>query len=338
MEQQNKKDKKEKKGIRKYLPLIVIVLGVLIAGFFWYRNYSMYISTDDAYVDSDNVSVSAKMMGRIVKLHAEEGDSVKKGSILVELDSSEMVSQKMQALSGLNQAHTAKKQAEANYQYNKTSIKLQEIAFEKAQDDFARAKKQFEGQVITQEQFDHMQKALQSAKAQSDAAKSRLEVSGTQVENASAAIKSAQAQVDVINTQLENARIYAPVRGIVAKRWLLPGDIAQPGQAIMTVTDNHHQWITVYLEETKLKGLHNGQPVTFDIDAYPDEKFSGKIFSIGASTASQFSLIPPNNASGNFTKVTQRVPIKVSIDKASNHDLDSITLLTGMSAEIKIKK
>jgi len=338
MEQQSKNGKKEKNKIRKYLPLIIIVLAVLIGGYFWYRNYSKYISTDDAYVDSDNVSVSAKMMGRIVKLYAEEGDSVKEGSILVELDSSELVSHKLQALSGLNQAYTAKKQAEANYQYNKTSIKLQEIAYEKAEDDFARAKKQFEGQVITQEQFDHMQKALQSAKAQLEAAKSRLDVSRTQVDNAEAAIKSAQAQVDVISTQLENARIYAPVQGIVAKRWLLPGDIAQPGQAILTVTNNHHQWITVYLEETKLKGLHNGQSVTFNIDAFPDETFSGKVFSIGASTASQFSLIPPNNASGNFTKVTQRVPLKISIDKASGHDLSSLNLLAGMSAEIKIKK
>lgn len=335
---ENNKDKKEKSAIRKYLPLIIIMAIVLVGGYLWYRNYSKYISTDDAYVDSDNVSVSAKMMGRIVKLYVDEGDSVKHGSLLVELDSSEMVSHKEQALSGLNQARTAKKQAEASYEYNKASIKLQEIGYEKAQDDYTRAKKQYEGQVLTQEQFDHMQKALQSAKAQLDAAKSRLEVSRTQIDNAEAAIKSAKAQVDVINTQIENARIYAPVEGIIAKRWLLPGDVAQPGQSILTVTNNHHQWITVYLEETKLKGVHNGQSVTFNIDAFPDEIFSGKVFSIGASTASQFSLIPPNNASGNFTKVTQRVPLKISIDKASGHNLGSLNLLPGMSAEIKIKK
>ena len=120
--------------------------------------------------------------------------------------------------------------------------------------------------------------------------------------------------MQVIETQLKNAKLYSPISGIVAKRWLLPGDIVQPGQSVFTVTNNDKLWVAVYLEETKVAGVYVGQPSNFSIDAFPGVEFTGKVYSIGSNTASQFSLIPPNNASGNFTKVTQRVPLKISID------------------------
>ena len=213
------------------------------------------------------------------------------------------------------------------------------IGFEKAKEDFDRTKLQYNGDVVTKEQYDHSKKALETAQAQYDASKAQLGVSKSQIETAETAIASADAQVGVVSTQLSNTKLYAPTDGIVAKRWLLPGDVTQPGQSIYTVNNNHKFWIMVYLEETKIEGLHLGQDALFTLDTYPDVTFEGKIFTIGSSTASQFSLIPPNNASGNFTKVTQRVPVKISIDSTTKGaKIASFNLLTGMSAVVKIEK
>jgi len=119
----------------------------------------------------------------------------------------------------------------------------------------------------------------------------------------------------------------------------LPGDVTQPGQSVFTITNNNKLWVVAYLEETKIADVHKGQKTFFSVDAYPDVVFNGTIFSLGSNTASQFSLIPPNNASGNFTKVTQRIPVKISIDKTENNKpLSSYDILAGMSVVVKIIK
>jgi membrane fusion protein (multidrug efflux system) len=125
---------------------------------------------------------------------------------------------------------------------------------------------------------------------------------------------------------------------VVAKRWVLPGDIVQPGQPILTVYDLENLWVTANFEETKLSSIRLNDPAVISVDAYPDIKLEGKVILIGAAAASQFSLIPSNNASGNFTKVTQRVPIKISIEKPlAANKYNRITLLPGMSVQVKIR-
>lgn len=330
---------KKKKDWKIYIPLTAVILLVIVGSIYWYIDYSSYIRTDDAVVASDNVSVSPKIMGRISKLYVDEGDSVKKGQLLAELDSVDLLAQKQQIQASKVQTEANKSQTEANYLYGQKNIKVLEIALAKAKEDFARAKTQNAGGVITKEQFEHAQKAQETAQAQLEAAKAQLVVSKTQIKSAETAISSAQAQIGVISTQLNNTRLYAPVNGIVAKRWLLTGDIAQASQSIYTINNNSKFWILVYLEETKMETLHIGQKAKFSLDTYPDVVFTGKIFTVGSTTASQFSLIPPNNASGNFTKVTQRVPIKISIDGTEGgQKLSSFNLLTGMSAVVKIIK
>lgn len=328
-----------KKGSNKkvYIPLILVVVLILGGAVKWYIDYSKYITTDDAHVESENVSVSPKISGRISAEFVAEGDSVKRGQLIAMLDSTDLLAQKGQAEAGEAQAEAAIAQAQAKYQFDQTNNKVLEIALAKAQDDFNRAKNQFKGDVIPKEQFDHAKKTLETAQAQYDAAKSQINVSTSQVKSAEAAAKTAKAQVNVLATQLNNTKLYAPFDGIVAKRWLLTGDIAQPGQSVYTLVNDRKLWVSIFLEETKLENLHNGQAVLFTLDAYPDVTFTGKIFTIASNTASTFSLIPANNASGNFTKVTQRVQIKVSIDGTKEgQKLSEYHLLSGMSAVVKI--
>lgn len=159
------------------------------------------------------------------------------------------------------------------------------------------------------------------------------------ISSASSAVETANAQVKVLNTQLKNTRLYAPADGIITRRWLLPGDIVQPSQSVLTMTLSKNLWVVSFLEETKLSGVHIGQSVRFYIDAFPGVRFNGKVFLIGSSTASVFSLIPANNASGNFTKVTQRIPVRISIDSADNNkEISSFNILSGMSVVVKISK
>jgi len=330
---------KEKNKLKVYIPLILVITVVLTLGWLWYRDYSKYIKTDDAYIESDNVSVSSKILGRIACEFADEGDTVNKGMLLAVLDSTDLFAQKNQSIALKEQATTTKLQTEASYKYDQECIKILQVGLDKAKDDFSRAKSQYEGKVITKEAYEHSAKAYESAQAQLDASNAALSVSKSKIESSAAAIKSAEAQVGLIEAQLKNTKLYAPMNGIIAKRWLLTGDITSPGQSIFTITNNEKYWVLVYLEETKISKLHNGQKVRFRIDAFDGLNFNGKIFSIGSNTASQFSLIPPNNASGNFTKVTQRVPVKISIDGVENDKpVKSFHFLSGMSAEVKILK
>lgn len=330
---------KKKKDLKIYIPLAVITLLVIAAGIYWYNDYEKYIKTDDALVASDVVTVSPKIMGRISKVYVEEGDSVKQGQLLAELDSTDLFAQKQQVVSLKAQTKAGKDQAEAKYQYDVKNIEILKIAVERAKEDFDRVKVQFNGGVTTKEQYDHLKKALETAQAQYEAAKAQIQLSKTQIAASETTIKSSDASINAINTQLKNTRLYAPVDGIAAKRWLLAGDIANPGQSIYTINNNSKFWVTVYLEETKVEKLHIGQVAKFTLDTYPDVVFTGKIFLLGSTTASQFSLIPASNASGNFTKVTQRVQIKISIDGTEKGEkLSSFRLMTGMSAVVKIVK
>ena len=330
---------KKKSNFTKYITLILVMIIVVTGGIYWYLDYMKYVSTDDAHVDSDNVAISSKILGRVVHLYANEGDSVKKDMLIAELDSTDLLAQRENTFAVKNQAVASKIQAEAKYHYDEENIKTLEVTLQRTLDDFNRAKEQAAGDVITKEQFEHIKKSYESAQAQLDAAKTNLTVSKAMINSASASIETAGTQINLIETQLKNTKIYAPFDGIVAKRWLLPGDIAQPGQSVLTITSSEKLWVVAFLEETKLTNIHIGQKATFTIDAFPDVVFYGNIFYIGSNSASQFSLIPPNNASGNFTKVTQRIPIKISIDGVEKQgNLKNYNIISGMSAVIKIQK
>jgi len=330
---------KKKKDLKIYIPLITVILIAIVGGVYWYIDYNSFIKTDDAFVTSDVVTVSPKIMGRISKVYAEEGDSVKEGQLLAELDSTDLLAQKEVVLSSKTMTQSNKTQAEAKYQYDLKNIDVLKINIERSKEDFERAQLQFNGGVTTKEQYDHMKKALETAQAQYEAAKAQIQLSKTQIASSETSIKSSDASINSINTQLKNTRLYASATGIIAKRWLLPGDIANPGQSIFTINNNSKFWVNVFLEETKLDNLHIGQSAKFTLDTYPDVVFTGKVFLMGSTTASQFSLIPASNASGNFTKVTQRVQLKISIDGIEGKEkLSAYRLMTGMSAVVKIIK
>ncbi|MCG6957622.1 MAG: HlyD family secretion protein [Gemmatimonadetes bacterium] len=289
------------------LAAAALILIALIAGGYWYLKVRGVVSTDDAYIDGDRATVTTKALGRITSLGADEGDTVQAGRILVQLDTADL------------QAHLA--QAAAQLELARTSVQLAVVSEKRAKDDAERAAVQIKGNAITREQYDHAQTTLESAAAEHQVALAK--------------VQAARASVGVIEQQIADTRVTAPFRGVIAKRWLLPGDVVQPGQPIFTVYDLDNVWVTAVFEETKLRYLPIGTVVDLSVDAYPDRTFSGRVILIGAAAASQFSLIPPANASGNFTKVTQRIPVRIAIDKASDTD-EPPHLLPGMSVVVTV--
>jgi membrane fusion protein (multidrug efflux system) len=284
------------------------IVAVVVVGY-WYLFLRGLVSTDDAYIHGNNVSISAKMLGRIVGLAVGEGDSVSAGQVVAVLDSTDLKAQEKHARAAVE---TAQKSAD-----------LARVGVQRATDDFDRASVQFEGNVIPKEEFQHARQALEAAQAQ--------------LQLALAQVTLAQAQLGVVESQLNNTKIFAPFTGIVARRWVILGDIVQPGQPIFSVYESSNVWVIANFEETKLSSIRAGDLAQLSVDAFPGKNFEGKVLFIGAAAASEFSLIPPNNASGNFTKVTQRVPVKLTIREiASPSTQEPARLLPGMSVTVKI--
>ncbi len=297
----------KKKGV--VIPILLVLAAVAVAGYYWYIKMQDFVSTDDAYVDANSVAISTKMLGRIIYLGTHEGDTVKTGQVLVRLDDRDLRAEEASAQAGLQLAEQ--------------SVPLAQVQVNRAEDDFNRAEVQYKGGIITKEQYQHAQQALQAARAELAISESK--------------IPAARAQLGVIKAQLLNTVVTSPIDGVVAKRWVLTGDVVQPGQPVFTIYDLKNVWVTANLEETKLGHIHLGDPVDINVDTYPGMKFLGHVFEIGSYTASEFSLIPPDNASGNFTKVTQRVPIKISIDDPSMPSGLKPVLRPGMSVEVSVR-
>jgi membrane fusion protein (multidrug efflux system) len=199
------------KRYRVYIPIAIVIIIVLAGAFYWYRDYSSYITTDDARVDAHNVSIGSKILGRVSAVYAAEGDIVKQGTLLADLDSSDFLAQRNQSLASRAQAIAGLTQSQVKYGSDLKSIRVLEINLERATEDMTRAKSQSAGGVITPEQFDHIKKAYETASAQLDAAKAQLLVSKSMISTASAAVETANAQVKVIDTQLKNTRLYVQV-------------------------------------------------------------------------------------------------------------------------------
>lgn len=330
----------KKTSNKKVIWLIIFLIIAITAAFLWWWNYRKYISTDDANLDSFRVNVAARVMAPLLTLHVWEGDTVKAGMVLAELDSTNVKAQLQEAIARREEMLANLKLDKENLKTITSNLKLAEIASHQSELNYQRAKTQYNGQAIPEETFQNMEEAYKSAQVKVDLAKKQIDVAQAQIAAGEATIAAANASIESVRVNLGYYRIVAPADGVIAKRWVLPGDIVQPGQTLFTINQGNDIWVAVYLEETKFQNIRIGQPATFTLDAYPNLTFAGKIYYIGSNAASEFSLIPPNNASGNYTKVAQRIPLKISIEQVSGGSGKNSMpeLVSGMSANVKIKK
>lgn len=337
MENSDTKPTSSKKGL--IILIIVLVVGS-VAAFIWWRNYEKYIATNDANLDSYRISVSSMVMATIQNQLVEEGDKVNKGDLLVELDSSEVKSKQAELEAQRKELEAQLALMKVNKVTAQKTVEMREASYKLAKENYERAQLQYSQSVLPLEALQTSEEAQTTSKIACEVAKSQLNAATVQIASTEASIQAVESQIESVVIELSYYRIYAPSKGLIGKRWMLPGDIVQPGQTLYTLNQDSALWLSIYLEETKYENVFLGQQVKYQLDAYPKLTFWGKIYYIGDNTASQFSMIPPNNASGNFTKVTQRIPIKISIDSISGDKklIDKVKLVSGMSAEVKIIK
>lgn len=288
--------------------LIVIGLLLIIPIFgVWFHHHHHYVWTNDAYLDGYQISISSDINARLITLYVDEGDIVREGDLLCQLDESIYNSQKADAATTV--------------QLLEQQVSLKAIQVEKLRDIYTVAFNEYQNEIISFIDFDKIEKDFLLAEAEYSVA----------IANHTNGI----AKLGVIEELLRHTKVYAPRDGAIAKRWVVAGDAVQFGQPLFALTDTQNIWVTANFEEDKLEHVAAGDPVKIHIDAYPDMTFAGSVFVVRASAASQFALIPPNNATGNFTKIVQRVPIKILLEVPKTKT--PLYLYPGMSAEVDIK-
>ena len=347
----------------------IIAAIVIVAGGTWaaieIHERMTHVYEYDARIDANLITVSSRVAGWVTKLDVTEGEAVKQDQVLIQIDSreSELRVAELQAQAMRIQAERERYMRERRLvdiqTHSRYQTVLKEIVaaeatvgslepqLELAKTNLSRARSLFNKKVIPRRQLDEarteMRKIdgdhrnavakLEESRArlqEARAERSRLDVLDGEVEMLKHQESELTAKVDQQRLDLGDRTIRAPVTGVVAKTFVEQGEYVTPGQRLALVHDPNLIWVEANVKETEIRNLRIGQPVEVLVDAYPDEQFSGTVASIGNATTSEFALLPTPNPSGNFTKITQRLPVRIAIDQRDGK------LRPGMMVEVNI--
>jgi membrane fusion protein (multidrug efflux system) len=300
------------------LVLIVILGGLGVWG--WYEFYGRwYESTDDAYVNGNVVEITPQVTGTVVSIGADDGDLVREGQVLIQFDPSDAEVAQQSAEANLGRTVRQVRGLYSNVDGMKAQLAAQRAEVQKAQDNYNRRRNLAAGGAISQEELSHAKDDLTSAQnalnnIQQQLATSTALVDDTQV-SSHPDVKAAAAQLRQAYLNSARSTLIAPVTGYVAKRTVQLGQRVQPGTALMAVIPLNQLWIDANFKETQLGQMRIGQPVDIEADLYgSDVKYNGTVDSVGAGTGSAFALLPAQNATGNWIKIVQRVPVRIHIN------------------------
>jgi membrane fusion protein (multidrug efflux system) len=338
--------KKKKSPVR----IIVLVIVLLAAGFFGFKKISYAINhetTDNAQVETQLVPVLPRVSGYIKSINVNDFDSVHTNQLLVEMDDEELQTQLVQmeadyqtAIADVANAKAALNNAQVSLSVNRGNIDINQVKLKKAEADYNRNKNLFAESAITQRQledsrydFETYQKQVENSVNDLTTAQSRMDVLRAGVERAQANLKSKEAQIAQQKLKISYTKIYAPQAGKLGKKNISLGQFVQAGSPLFTIVGDTTYWVVANFKESQIKKLHAGMPVNIELDAYPNLEIQGNIESVSDATGARFALLPPDNASGNFVKVTQRVPVKISIQKAGSY---RDTLRAGLSVFVSV--
>ena len=340
---------------RRALIAVAAVVALIVIGWGVSKwNYGRtHVSTDNAQVGGHLVPVMAKVGGYTESVTVSENQHVTQGQPLVQISEDELRSRVQQAEADLaaalasagggarsGQAQAQVTQAERQGGALAAQIEAARANAKRAEQDLERMQGLADKQIVSTQQLDAARAAAASARAAVTALEQQRSgaaagVTGAQagVRLAQARVQSAQAALDAAKLQLSYAQIAAPVSGIVAKRAVEPGQLLQPGQSLMTIVADTGVYVTANLKETQLSHVKPGNPVDLHVDAYSGCNAKGEVASISAATGSQFALLPTDNSSGNFTKVVQRVPVRITVTQGCG---ETHPLRPGMSVVVHV--
>lgn len=328
----------------KRSPVLPIIIVVALLGIGWAVKTILYneghVTTDNAQVDGTIVPVLAKVGGFVKTLTVDENDHVKVGQPLVTIDSAEYAVRLAQANADVaaaayvagtkgiaGQAEAQIQSATSQGQVVQAQIESAKAAQAKATADLARYKELAAKQVVSKQQLDAAQAAFDQANANLAAVERQANGAAAMLSNAEIGGKLAQARYEAARATRDNAELQlsythveAPVAGMVSRKQIEVGQLVQPGQPLLTLVSDSAVWITANFKETQLADIRVGQPVAVEVDSYPGCEAEGKVESLSAATGAKFALLPPDNSTGNFTKVVQRVPVRISVTKGCGPD------------------
>jgi len=343
-------DVKKSNGKKIIFPLILglVLVGALAFTAKEYIYGKSHEETDDAQLDADISPVVARVSGYIKEIRFKDNQFVKAGDTLVILDDRDYQIKLQQAVAALNVAKQsvnvsqyAVAEAKTGIATAQANVETAKVRVWKATEDFNRFQNLYEDHAITKAQFDE-------AKAEKDAAEASLRAAETQVPVVQEKVSTNKQQVgatasnialretdiDYAKLQITYTVITAPIDGTVSKKTLQPGQLVQAGQALFSIVNDAGLYLTANFKETQLEKLKIGQNVNIRVDAFADHDLKGSVESFSGATGAKFSLLPPDNATGNFVKVVQRVPVRIKLDKSDAEFVNR--LRPGMSAKVVI--
>ncbi|QEC76593.1 HlyD family secretion protein [Mucilaginibacter ginsenosidivorax] len=348
---QETQEQEPKKKPNKVIPIIlgVLLVGGIIFGIKEYLYYGKHIDTDDAQIDGDISPVVARVGGYVDSIYFEENSHVTAGQTLVKIDDrdykvklEQAQAAQVGASAGINVNQSQIYATQANSSSARAQVESNAARLDKVQKDYARYANLVKDGSVTQQQFDQAKADLDVAKANlrasQDQYKAAVEQIGTtrsQLKVTNTGVTQKQVDIDYAKLQLSYTTIKAPSSGLAAKKSVQLGQLVQAGQTLFSIVNDNSLFITANFKETQLNDMKNGQKVDVEVDAYPDMKVEGTVYNFSPATGAKFSLLPPDNATGNFVKVVQRVPVKIKLS-ASKDVLDK--LRPGMSVKVSVIK
>ena len=320
---------------------VVVVLAAIYPAYHYYLYFQSHVSTDDAYVDGSVSLVSSRISGTVTKLYVMENWGAKAGDLLLTLDPRDYEVRVAQAEAQLARARQSVDELYAQLQAAEAGVNLAGSQLREAQLDYNRAKALREQNVVSTQFYDQATTAMRVAVADQALAEHQLQqaraaLGADEVDHARydrPIVQQAQAVVEAAKLDLSYAQVYSPIAGIITRKSVHVGNRIQPGEPLMAIVPIDRLYVTANFKETQLTDVRVGQPAEIRADIYPGYVYRGHVDSISVGTGAAFALLPPENATGNWVKVVQRVPVKVVLNEKPPPDR---LLRMGLSVEVTV--
>jgi membrane fusion protein (multidrug efflux system) len=315
MEEEKKENGNNGKKKKIVAAFVILLIAGIITLFFYLDYKATHITTDDAFVDGRIYAVAPKIPGTVKAVHVEDNQMVKKGDMLVEIAPEDYDARLNEAMSSVNAEKSKLAEYQAKVKTARAQLELQDANMRQAEIDIRRAELLYGKGAISKERYEKTKTGYDVTLAEVKASREQMRQTESSVASQASSVTAKEARLKTEQLNVGYTMIYAPADGRITKKNVEKGNQVQPGQPLMAVVPLDDVWVVANYKETQLKKVRPGQKVKIKVDTYSGETFTGKVDSIMAGTGSAFSLFPPENATGNYVKVVQRVPVKIVLDR-----------------------
>ena len=335
------------KRLFPYLVLLVFLAAACGFGWYWWHTGRYIETTDNAYIRGEITPISTKVAGYVEKILVSDNQIVTAGEILVRIEDMEFKVRMERGRGSLMERQAAllvvkgeRKQQRSEIDLAKAQLAVAEVDLQRETEVYERFEGLHTEKVISWFDYSEALASMEKAQAQKAGAKASMGIAEQQLnillaeeQRIKAEIGQYQEELKLLQQEVADTNICAPISGTVGNRRVRTGQYVRPGSILMALIPLNEVWIEANFKENQLTRMQEGQSVEIEIDAFPEHHFTGLVQSLSPASGAEFSLLPPENASGNFTKIVQRIPVKINIDKDS---YQGKRLLPGMSVEVRI--